>query len=1075
MGRHALRRGGLAVAVSALSVAVAAVTVVSGGGEPARAATAPTAGTTEILLQDPNTETTRSDRVLAAGETGFLHRRAGAAGLLWTDYGNGDTTTVLTPPGNAGTGQPYQPTTTSCYDLGSSCPSGMFGQGADTVALPHRTYTEPVSLWTPGAADGGTLRTLDMPRLAYVGTFGSTVVAAEENTSVDGSPQPGTGLELLDHVDGRQRTRVVTGGPADKAWKTGVTSVRTGDAKGALLAYRGAADPAGAATYDIHYLDFATAELTQVFSGAGSGLSLVLSGDRIGWYTPADGLHLRSRADLAAEETVPVAGGSGTAGAPVLVGNRLVLVANRGPVTAVSLTDGTTQTLLTRSYGDPVAAPDGSALVTGGTGAADWWVHRVVPGADGSARLEKVAKVPPYENPKTGLALSRGSLRVAESDPEVSATMDATSVRTLTTNGTTTLTASAAVAGDRISAVCPYPDTPCSAMWGNKVTAPRDAYLETFYDGDEGGTGLPDADRVARVGDGSGVPDLKFGTEKGALVDVSDDYAVYNSGGASPAQYVGHFGYGQKLKRSVRAAALNGPVLWSATGTAGQVTSYSLTTDKTLTTVTVPGAGCVPTELQAAGRWLYWACGTASAGVYDTKAGTSVAVAPGDVLLGDGFTVRHDHDADQLVLTNAATGTTRVVAAKVPDTGLAVDRRYRWTVDEYTGLVAWFDAFEQTHVATTGVTPSALTAFESDAGGYATPATADSWTGSWLLSRPVGSWSLTFTSVQSGEKGKATRTVTGGASAARVSAGWNGKTASGDRFPNGRFTWTLKATGLDTSTATTVATGSGFLDHGAPVRHDHGGSGGPDGVGDLLTLNSSGALTFQIGTGTGTFSSKVSGSGWATSVKAVPVGDLSGDRCNDVLVRYSSGALRLYKPGCGAALKPTTSYTTLATSGWTQYDVLTSPGDISGDGRPDLIARNASTGTVYLYKGTSTGKLAARVKLYDNWKGYKKIVGTGDLDGDGIGDLIAQDSANTLYRYNGTGKGTFGARAKVFGNWGGSYNAVVGVGDLNRDGKADIVVRDTAGKLYRNYGDGKGSFGSRTQIATGWQGYKALS
>ncbi|MGW1531536.1 FG-GAP repeat domain-containing protein [Streptomyces aureus] len=169
------------------------------------------------------------------------------------------------------------------------------------------------------------------------------------------------------------------------------------------------------------------------------------------------------------------------------------------------------------------------------------------------------------------------------------------------------------------------------------------------------------------------------------------------------------------------------------------------------------------------------------------------------------------------------------------------------------------------------------------------------------------------------------------------------------------------------------------------------------------------------------------------------------------------------------------SYTTLASSGWTQYDVLTSPGDVSGDGRPDLIARVASTGTVYLFKGTSTGTLSARVKLYDNWKGYKKIVGAGDLDGDGIGDLLAQDTSNTLYRYHGKGDGTFAARVKLFGDWGGSYNAVVGVGDITDDGRADLVSRDTGGNLYRNSGDGKGSFGSRTKIATGWGGYRSLS
>ncbi|MFD7278308.1 FG-GAP-like repeat-containing protein [Streptomyces sp. NPDC059862] len=283
---------------------------------------------------------------------------------------------------------------------------------------------------------------------------------------------------------------------------------------------------------------------------------------------------------------------------------------------------------------------------------------------------------------------------------------------------------------------------------------------------------------------------------------------------------------------------------------------------------------------------------------------------------------------------------------------------------------------------------------------------------------------------------------------------------------------TVAVTARKSGRQSTTAESSARVIAAAP--RDHAGAGSvPDGVGDLLTLNSSGSLTFQHGSGTGAFSGKTSGSGWSTSVKAVPFGDVNGDRCNDVLVRMADGSLRAYRPGCGKAVTPSTPYVSLGT-GWNQYNVLTSPGDITGDGRADLITRNSSTGTVYLHKGTSDGKLAARVKLYDNWKGYKKIMGVDDLNGDGHGDLLAQDSSNELWRYNGTGTGKFTARVKVFDNWGAAYNVVVGVGDITRDGKADLVSRDTSGNLWRNSGNGRGSFSGRVKIATGWQGYKAL-
>lgn len=73
-----------------------------------------------------------------------------------------------------------------------------------------------------------------------------------------------------------------------------------------------------------------------------------------------------------------------------------------------------------------------------------------------------------------------------------------------------------------------------------------------------------------------------------------------------------------------------------------------------------------------------------------------------------------------------------------------------------------------------------------------------------------------------------------------------------------------------------------------------------------------------------------------------------------------------------------------------------------------------------------------------------------------------------------TAAGAFKSRVKVFSDWGSSYNALVGVGDITGDGRADLVARDSSGTVWRSNGNGKGSFGSRTKIATGWQSYKGL-
>ncbi|MFD6973983.1 FG-GAP repeat domain-containing protein [Streptomyces sp. NPDC059979] len=148
-------------------------------------------------------------------------------------------------------------------------------------------------------------------------------------------------------------------------------------------------------------------------------------------------------------------------------------------------------------------------------------------------------------------------------------------------------------------------------------------------------------------------------------------------------------------------------------------------------------------------------------------------------------------------------------------------------------------------------------------------------------------------------------------------------------------------------------------------------------------------------------------------------GDLTGDGKGDLLSRDSAGVLWLH-PGDGAL------YTKLGTrikvsSGWNVYNALVGAGDYSGDGRPDLLARDTS-GRLFLYKGTgtSTAPFAAPEQIATGWNVYDMLVVPGDIDGDSKGDVLARLPNGVMYLYTSTGNAgtaTFTARVKFGTGW----------------------------------------------------------
>ncbi|MER5735431.1 VCBS repeat-containing protein [Streptomyces sp. NPDC002262] len=163
-------------------------------------------------------------------------------------------------------------------------------------------------------------------------------------------------------------------------------------------------------------------------------------------------------------------------------------------------------------------------------------------------------------------------------------------------------------------------------------------------------------------------------------------------------------------------------------------------------------------------------------------------------------------------------------------------------------------------------------------------------------------------------------------------------------------------------------------------------------------------------------------------------------------------------------------------AGWGAYNTLVGPGDLSGDGKADLLARDRS-GVLYLYKGNGQGdKFSARIRVGAGWGAYNKILGAGDYTGDGRTDLLARTTGGDLYLYAGTGKESapFGARKLIGSGWN-TYKQLAAPGDLNADGKADLLGVASNGDLYRYLGTSPSKFSARLRIGTGYQIYNNFS
>jgi len=259
-----------------------------------------------------------------------------------------------------------------------------------------------------------------------------------------------------------------------------------------------------------------------------------------------------------------------------------------------------------------------------------------------------------------------------------------------------------------------------------------------------------------------------------------------------------------------------------------------------------------------------------------------------------------------------------------------------------------------------------------------------------------------------------------------------------------------------------------------------------DGKFDILEdqAASTGALFVLLGNGDGTFQPAIAtqvvlpGSGWVGAAL-----DLNGNGKADVVV-VSGSSLLVYLGKGDGTFASAMSYS-LGPLGPSYYLSMLSVGDFNGDGRIDIVLTVPGSVTVVSPVGQEIVLLGNGDGTFQAAKTssglcYPQFVATGDFNGDGRLDLAVVDDCaasgkliSTVYILAGNGDGTFQPPVASFSGTGFLF-----AGDVNGDGKMDLILEPDSAEAQIYVGNGDGTFTNASSyvLSTGPQGsYSAVA
>ncbi len=210
-----------------------------------------------------------------------------------------------------------------------------------------------------------------------------------------------------------------------------------------------------------------------------------------------------------------------------------------------------------------------------------------------------------------------------------------------------------------------------------------------------------------------------------------------------------------------------------------------------------------------------------------------------------------------------------------------------------------------------------------------------------------------------------------------------------------------------------------------------------DGRADILWRNDNGQFGTWLGQANGSYAVNAAPLvSVSTDWSIATTGDFNGDGRADILWRNTNGTIGRWSANADASFTADNGSVQLVTNDWKIFG----SGDFNGDGRADILWRN-DNGTIADWLGTTSGAFTPNNSSLASVTLDWKIAGTGDFNGDGRSDILWRNDNGTVGSWFGNPDGSFtgNPNAVLVGT---GWN-VAGTGDYDGDGRTDVLMRDT--------------------------------